>query len=322
MGAFAMALMIAAAACNRAEPGASVAASGKLSAEELELLAHLPKGGFAVFGGNAFALQRWVYESQLAGMLVKREPVETVMWNRCLAEKATATAGTLAMEADAPVLRIYARGLTLEVLEQCAGDSLLTGARDADGRGFTVELKHHDGTKEMLPLLAVEGGSYLRQALPDLRALLGYRKVVQPTTRAELEADVAGLAQGTAASDGRLTALLGKVDRKQTLWFASYTEGTSAADTLKNVQGSLSFTKGISAEIMAQSAKAGAADGLVKQYRQGMEQLRRASEELKPLKDVMGRISLKEADDALRISFTLDHEQVAMLLMAASAGRR
>lgn len=312
----------AAAGCNKTEPGTSATPSGALTADEKDLLSHLPAGALAVFGGNPFALRRWIEDSQVAGALGKPLPAFSKMWDRCLAKQEKPTAGSLALENGAPVLRMFIKGLTIAALEECAEEAMLTGTKDADGKGFTIELPQHDRSTRSSTYLAVDGGVYLRQALSDLREIVAYRGPAAAVTRAQLEADVAALAKGNAASEGKFDSLLAKVDRRKTLWFASGTAGTSAAATFKQVYGSLSFHEGLGAELIAQTVKEGAASDMVQQYRRGMEQLRNASEELAPLKETLSRISLVEADNTLRLALALDEQQLAMLLMAATAARR
>lgn len=312
---FALLLVAPVAGCEKSSSPGGASASGALSAAEKDLLSHLPRGGIGVLGGNTFEFQHWMETSPLARMTAQVSTPEMTAWNACLGKEKMTMAGTVAMENDAPVMRIFMKGVTLAKLEECAQSAGIKGVKDPDGKLYTVEIKQPGGmTPIQAPYLALDGGVYAQVQLGGLGAALEGKAPLIAATRADLEKDVAALAQGTAASDERFTAMLAKVDRKKTLWFVGSAEGTPLADKLGQVYGGMSIVKGFGLNITAQLKKPGDVDEILKKFEAAKAELDKAPEGMKGLKDAIHQVSLSRADGGLRASISLSDAQLEEII--------
>src|SRR5262245_29190393 len=135
--------------------------SGVLSATEKDMLAHLPKGGIGILGGNIFQAQKWMETSPLSKMAAQIRPEKTA-WNTCLAKEMSTFSmiGTVAMVDDAPVMRLFMKDAKISMFEKCATEAGLTGKLDPDGKVFTIELESAGNVTVQTPYLAVDGGVY------------------------------------------------------------------------------------------------------------------------------------------------------------------
>jgi hypothetical protein len=308
--------LTASAGCEKSSSSGGATASGNLSTEEKDLLSHLPKGGVAVLGGNTFEFQKWMETSPLAKMSAQVSSPEMTAWNTCLGKEKLTMAGTVSLVNDAPVARFYIKGVDLATIEKCAQSSGITGTKDADGKAYTVEIKSPAGVTVQAPYLSVDGGVYTQLQLGGLGAAMSGGGQVTAATRADLEKDVASLAQGTAATDDRFAAMLTKVDRKKTLWFVGNAEGTKIGDKVGLIYGGFSIVGGLGINITAQLKDPKDVEEILKKFNEAKGSLDKMPPQMKALKDAFGKVSLGKADGGLRVSLALSDAELGEITKA------
>lgn len=309
----AVALAASLTACEKAKSSAPKA-SGALSPTESDLLARLPAGANVVFGGNVFDVQRRLAGSALGRMQAETNPPELTAWNECLGKKPVTMVGTGAFRDDGITMHLYFRGLSLDEMATCGRTAGLPVAVDADGKFITVDMPGRGVTAKM-PYLAASDGVYGVVRMAGLAGLAsGAAPTIAETTRADLEAHVASLAKGTAASDPALTALLAKIDRTQMIWFAGSAAGTPLADKLVLAYGSLSFGDGVSADVTVQPANPRDADRAIAEFGKARSQLNSVPAGMGAIKEAISAIRISKVADGVRISFKITDRQIQAIL--------
>lgn len=312
------ALAVASAAGCEKSSSSGGAASGALSAAEKDMLTHLPKGGIGILGGNMFEAQKWMQSSPLGKMSADMNAPEMTAWNTCLAKEMTtfSMVGTVALVEDSPVVRLFIKDAKLSMFDKCAKEAGLSGTLDPDGKLFTVELKSSRDVTVQAPYLAVDGGVYSQLQVAGMGAAMSGGGRVVAATRADLEKDVASLKDGTAADDDRFATLLGKVDRKQTVWFAGTAEGTKVGDKLGMVYGGMSLESGLKINGTAQLKDQKDVDDALKKFDEMKGSLDKMPPQMAAIKDAIKQVSLSKADGGLRVSLSLSNEQLEAISKA------
>lgn len=296
--------------------------SGALAGADAELFKSLPSGATIVFGGNFMKLQKLMADSVLSKLT---QQVTSALgkgmkeWTDCFgALKGVQIAGTASLGGGGGDLRIAMTGVGLPDVTACAGKAGFKAAPDPDGKFVAIDVPSPTGTVTQGYLKLASGALYTRQ---HIGMGGGARAVVTPGTRAELEADLAGLASGTAATDARLQAVVAKADRSKPMWFAGTAAGTPIADKLGEVYGTMDFDAGIALDVTAQVTDQAIATKVEDGLRQAKQSVDRLPAEAK---DVVKAIELSRDGDRLRLAIKLSDAQLSNLVNMAGAlgGRR
>jgi len=302
-------------ACEKASPSNN--GSGALTAKEGELLAHLPPGGNIVFGGSLYNMQQRMQESALGRAQAKLADPALTAWNTCLAGKNMEMVGTATFADGELGIRVYIRGVTLPEMQTCAQTANLPLTSDPDGKFITVETTQQ-GTTAKTPYLAVAGGVYGLVSMGGLGELaLGGKPTLKEVSRAELEAEVASLSKGTAATDPTITALLTKVDRRKMMWFAGSAAGTPLADKVVQGYGSFSIDNGIAVDVTVQPADPADGDRALSQFSKMKSQLGQMPANMGALKDAIRAIKLSRVGPAIRMQLSLTDQQIDEIMKVA-----
>lgn len=308
------ALVSSVAACEKAAPSSH--SSGAMTTAENDLLKHLPAGANVVFGGNLFNMQKRLAESAIGRLAAQTTPPELTAWNVCLAGKNMTMAGTASVTGGEIALRFFLRGPTLTEMESCAKSAGLPVTADPDGKFMLVEMTNQGMTSKN-PYLAVDGGVYGVVSMSGLDALAtGAKPVMNEVTRAELEAEVAGLAKGTAATDPTIVALLPKVDRRKMIWFAGSAEGTAVADKVVLGYGSFSIENGMSIDVTVKPANAADAARVLSQFSEMRSKLDQVPASMSALKDAARAVKLTKVADGVRLQVSLSDAQIDAIMKA------
>lgn len=284
--------------------------SGAMTRTESDLLTHLPSGAHVVFGGSFYNLQKRLRESALGRASAAVTPPALMAYNDCMAGKNLDMAGTATFEGDELSVRVYMRGITVADLDTCAKSAGLPAQLDPDGQMVVIETAMQDVTTRM-PYLAYDHGVYGVVAMGDLGALAGGAKPsVRTPARADLEREVAGLAQHNAAGDARIAKLLPKIDRRKMMWFAGSAEGTPLDDKLELGYGSFDVASGISIDVTVVLADPADGDHALQQFRDMRSKLSMIPANMSAIKDVVRAIRLEHADGGLRFQVSLTDAQV------------
>ena len=302
---------VSASACEKdANRMPAAKGSGKLTASEAELLARLPAGGNAVFGGNYFDLQKWMATSPLAKLSKQMDPVMG-KWNECLTRSEFTMAGTGGFQDGELRMAMYMKGLAIAQVSTCATEAGLEAQRDADGQFVSVRLETGDGVPVDMPYLAVAGGVYTVVLLKVDLSGGGVKPVSVSLARTDLEREQAGLATANLAGDPRMTGWLAKVDRTRMFFFVGSGEGTPVADKVGMVYGGMSVDRGLDFDVTAELRGPGAVDEALRGWRSMRGQLSRLPPEMRALGDTIRAVRMGKSPDGLRVVVRLTDAQLA-----------
>ncbi len=246
--------------------GSSGKASGALSADQMSMVAHLPKGSVALFGGNYMRFQNYLANSpalaKAMAMVDKRLP-GTGAWMDCWANEMPKLEMVGSVKIDAATrsaaMQFVMKGVELSTVEKCTAKASFHATVDPDGKFMSYEMPSELGTMKSGYLVLADGTLYSRQAFS-----FGGGPKVAVVTRADLEADVAALQQGTAQSDTALIAEAAKLDRTKSMWFVGSGANTPASDKLGVVRGTIDIENGITVDLSAEVKDGAAADRIEK----------------------------------------------------------
>jgi hypothetical protein len=309
-----VALVIAAGvpACDKAGSKGSASSAG-----EAQLWAHLPAGGTVVFGGNYLKLQRFMADSALGKMTQRMsDAVSKGMkeWMDCfIAIKGMNIVGSLGVVGAGGDLRMVMAGATLAQLNTCAGKAGFKASTDADGKFLSVEVPGPTGSVTQGYLQLADGALYTRQHV----AMGGGAPAVTPSSRADVEADIAGLAKGSVATDQALQAVIAKPDHGKTMWFAGSAVGTPIADKLGEVYGSMDLDAGVAIDVTAQVLD----KDLATKAEQGIASAKQSADKLPPeLRSMVTGLELSRDGDRLHLKAKISDAQLQMVLKQAGLG--
>ncbi len=250
--------------------------SGALAPADVELFKNIPAGGSVVFGGNYMKLQDFMSNSALGKFTEKS--VATMgkgmkEWMSCFMDlKNLRLGGSATIEKRGAEIRMAFSGADIAQISDCAKKAGFETTADPDGKFVAIEVPMGGKSMKQGYLKLPSGVLYTRQGL----AMGGGAPSVTPGTRADLESDVANLSKGTAADDKKLQAVLAKVDRTKTMWFAGTAAGTPVADKIGEAYGAIEISPGIAVDItveMKDSALADKVESAVKQAKDMADQL-------------------------------------------------
>jgi len=310
----AVALFTAAVALVACEKDGAIASkgSGPLRAEEKALLEALPGGNVGLMGGNYYRLQDFLQSSLASSMMSAVEQMSPGMraWSTCFVQagKGLQMLGSIAFEGGTLTMRYAMKGFSIEQIEACAKQASFAAERDGDGKFVSIETPTALGPHRTGYLLLPGGVLVTRVAMP-LPTLGSGGGAVRPSTRADLEADVAAAARTNATADAELVAALARIDRKRAIWFVGDATATPAADQLGRLRGWLDLDDagGFAMELAVQVRDRAVAD----QVAAGVPQLKRQAGSLGgEVGKVVGGLRFERKGDELRFGLKMTGAQV------------
>ena len=296
-------------ACDKGSSSKGPVGSGALSADELALFKNLPAGGNVVIGGNYMKVQAWV-QSAMGDAMAAMGP-GWKEYSQCWAGLTNVKLAGTVVVVGSVELRMAFAGATLEDMKRCGDKAGFKSTLDPDGKFLSMQVTTMGQTVEQGMLLLPSGAIYMRQAIAGLGAIV-------PGARADLEADTAKLAQATALDDPKLQKLVAKVDRSKTLWFAGTAAGTSIADTLGEVYGTVDIAPGMSVDITAEVLDKATADKVVA----SVDDVKKNSGQLPAeMRSVFETLSVNRDGNHLRVRMKVTDAQLASLMKQMPFGR-
>jgi hypothetical protein len=304
-----MFLALALAACEK--DASTPKGSGDLTAADKELFKFLPTGSTAVFGGNYMKLQKFM-ESTLgkmtAGAIEKMGP-GMPEWAACFTElKDLHLAGAANVAGKGLDLRMVFTGMKIEDVDACAKRAKFPTTIDSDNKFIAVTLPPPAGVQGYL--VTSTGALFMRQQME-----ISVAPVIMPTSRADLEKDLADSAKASALTDTKIQALIAKADRTRTIWFAGTGKGTIAADKLGELIGGFDLDNGFSVDVSLQLTD----PALLDKLEDGVKEIKKMSEQLPGnMKDAVNSLQFTRKGDHVRFVLKLDEKQLADLMQQAS----
>jgi len=286
--------------------------SGDLSSGEVSLLKEVPGGNQAVFGGNYMKMQHFMQSTlgKAVSSMMKDEKQDK--WMSCFAQFTNMKiAGGLAYTDGKAQMRMVFSGLKLADLQGCATQAGFPATMDQDNKYLSIDIETMGQTMTQGYLALPSGDLYMRVAMGGFG--LGVPSV-EPTTRAQAEADVA---TPTHADADKVTALAAKVDRSRTFWFAGSAAGTPIASKLGEVYGSIDLEAGISMDVTVQVADAKMAD----QAEDGIKMVKKSADQMPgDLKGVIEGLDFSRDGDHLRFAVKVNEAQLKSIMSLAGGG--
>ncbi|MGE0551400.1 MAG: hypothetical protein AB7O24_10310 [Kofleriaceae bacterium] len=299
----AVALAVVFATFGACEKSAKV--DDKVTADDVALMTKLPKNVLVVFGGNFLKIQQGV-NPRLTKMF---GDANTQMWMTCFLDvnQLHMMAGA-ALGTEGVNLLFVFRGLGVPEIKGCADKAKFPVTVDPDGKYVTVELTNPQvGAFKASYLALTDGTLYTRQTMK-----IGLVPTVSTLTRADLEADIAGLSAGTAADNAMLQAIVAKADRSRTMWFAGDLSTTPAGSKLGELYGAMDGSGGLALDVTAQVKD----PMLAAQVTAGLDELRNraAQQQDTETKALLDAVQVLKTDDRLRARVRLSSAQLDALL--------
>lgn len=295
-----------AAGCEKSGPKTS----GSLAANETALLASLPPGNTALIGGNYLRFQKHLQDSAMSKLMsaLNNSSPGISEWTNCFVDaKAVTMLGSVKLDGRAVAMRFVMNGMDVAYIEGCAKRASFATTVDPDRKFIAIDMPHPAGTMRTGYLVLPSGLLYTRQAI----SLVDATGLPAAVDRASLEAEIAALANGTAAEDTALVAAMSSVDRSRAMWFVGSGAGTPIADKLGLVAGTMDIERGLSIDVTAQIVDADLAD----QIEKGVPEARKQGALLgDSVKAVLDQLTFSRAGDRLRFALTIDNAQLEALM--------
>ncbi len=302
-------LVLALAACEK--DGAAPKGSGELGADDKALFSLLPSGANAVFGGNYMKLQDFMSSTlgKSTEQLMEKYGPGMGEWTKCFVQMkdlriagAANITGTKGLD-----LRMVWTGMKLDDVAKCAARGNFKATLAEDGKFLSVDLPAPSGTQGYL--VTPTGPLYVRQQM-----IISAAPVVTPSTREELEKDLANAKTANVIGDSKMMALIGKADRTKTVWFAGSGAGTSAAAKVGEVFGSFDMNDGIGVDVTAQILD----DAMLGKIEDGVAELKKMADSLPgSMKEVVSQLKFTRKGDLARFAIKVDNKQLADLIKQA-----
>jgi hypothetical protein len=300
-------LIAAAMACDKGEPDAK--GSGKPSTAEASMLANLPSGNTALFGGNYLRFQKHLADSPLGKLmqgLDKQAPGMTE-WMNCFIEiKGVEMLSGVMVAVKVVEMRFAMKGISLDQIEACAKRAGYATTIDPDKKFLGTEIRTVAGAYKTGYLVLPSGALYGKQ-----RMEIGRTTVPESTDRGMLEADAALIAKSTAANDTKLVAEMNNADRTKAIWFVGNGEGTPLADKVGLVRGWLDIEGGLSMDFLVQIKDSKLADTIS----EGVPQAKKQAGSLGPeLSKVINKLQFSRNGDRLRFAIAVSNDEIQSLV--------
>lgn len=314
-----VAALVSSAGCEKAGPKAS----GKLSEDELTLMAKLPNKFGLAFGGNLPRLQGHLAKSPLMKFARAAESFDGGnAWQDCLgAKQFKGMLGVLDVRSGFE-LRMVMTGLDITDLEGCAKQAKLPHKVDSDRKFITLEIATEAGATKMPYLVLDDGAIYGRFKL-------GFGSMLTPKfeepSRATMETDIAMAKSDNATMNATLIATMEKADRQKGVWFAGTAEGTLVGDQVHELFGTMDLEGGLEIDATVEMASG----SVTKKVMDSVEQARDAGGMLgSELKKVIDALEVKRDGDRVRFSLKVSNAQLEKVfdtlspMMGGSMGKR
>jgi hypothetical protein len=203
-------------------------------------------------------------------------------------------------------MRMVTSGLKIADVSTCSDKAGLKATVDADQRFISVEMSMQTPTQMSTARVTYyalpNGWLYTRQTTTP-----GPVPIPVSANRAECEADLAALSQGTAADDATFLAQAAKADRGKTMWIVGSAAGTPLADSVGDIYASIDATSGLAIDLTMQIKKPADADKL----EQGVAQLRKMSDQLPAnFKDVVTGLKFERHGERVHFALALTDAQL------------
>jgi hypothetical protein len=295
------------AACKKEDRAAPRAvASGALTPAETELLKHLPAGSQIVFGGNMFKMQQWFAESPLAKLTQQMMDPKMTAYNTCLVKLSDTmqVVGSVRFNDGGMTTRAFMKGFTITALAKCATDAQLTPELSDDGKfvAITTEVMN---IKSTAPYIAVDGGVYGGNSV----AGLGSKEVIA-APREALEAEVAGLATASVATDTKIAGLLGKLDRKANFWVVGNAANTPAAAKVGDFFMTFGMTDGLAIDGTVALVDSSDSEKLMRGVGEMKSKLDSIPANMNSLKEVLRALTVEKNNDGIRFGLKASNSQI------------
>lgn len=286
-----------------------------MTTDEAALFKKLPSGASIVVGGNYMKLQS-IMQSALGDALGSMGP-GMKEWSQCwVAFKGMKMAGSVSFEGGGGRMQTVFTGATLDDMKKCADKAGFKSTLDGDGKYLRIEMTTMGQNVEQGMLQLPGNVIYTRQSVS-----LGGVALVVPGSRADLEGDMAKLGQGTALDDKELAAMVEKVDRTKTFWFAGTAAGTALSDKLGKFHGAFDTASGIAIDVTVQVLDSSIADKIM----ESVPQLKKSAASMPDeLGSILQNLSVTRDGDQVRAKLKMTDVQVAALMkqvMAFGGGR-
>jgi len=300
--------------------GACEKSRSAVSGDDIEQLKHLPGGNFAVVGGNYMKLQNFMQSSM--GKMVEQFSAQATgnegasKWTDCFAKYPQLhLVGAVGRHEGGVDVRMVFTGMTLDNVTACAKDASFKTEVDSDGKYVRISIPSTMMTLEQGYLKLDDGALLMRQSMT-----LSPRPALAPSTRADLEADLAAAAKGPSAADDKpLLQIANKVDRTRTFWFAGTAEGTAEASTLGDVYGTVDIESGIDLDVTVQIKEPALADRLEK----GVAQIKQLADKVPAdLRSAVEGLQLQRDGEKLHVTAKVTDSQLAALAKLGAMGRQ
>jgi hypothetical protein len=305
--------LIAATGCERSGSHGS----GALAKDEAALLKELPGGNVALIGGNYMKLQNFMQSS--FGKMVRDVGTKVSgtdgmsTWMDCFAKFPNLKLiGGVAMTATGLEVRLLFAGISVTDVAGCAKQAGFTTAIDADGKFVSLDIPTAAMKVNQGYLALPDGSLYMRQSFG-----LGLAPRLEPTTRPDLEADLAKVGKASAADDKALVELAGKVDHTQPFWFAGSGANTQLADKLGAIYGTIDIGDGITVNVTAQIKDHAKAE----QIQATFDQMKKSRDQLpEDLRAVIDQLKLERSADDLHLYAKITAAQLELLKAMGGIG--
>lgn len=306
LGALLVGLVLVA-GCEKAADKPAGAAAG----DETALLSYLPAGSVALFGGNYVKFQNYLASSPLQKVFDKMNTQSPGLsaWMKCWSDEMPrlVMVGSLRLTGGQIEMRYVMKGIDLPALERCSAKAKFPTAMDADQKYMSYEMVSVGQTVKGGYLVVADGTVYTRQQM----MAVGSKPTVTPATRADLEADLAGLAGKTAVQDKQLVAAMEDLDRTTAMWFVGSGANTPLSDKVGLVKGTFDIANGIAIDVRAEVKDVALAD----QAEQGIASAKQRSSALgEPMKTVIEGVKLERKGPWLRVTLAIDNPTLTALI--------
>jgi hypothetical protein len=311
IGALLVAAVFLFSACEK-DDGLSNKKSGALRPHETSLLSHLPSGNVGLFGGNYLRLQDFFQNSAFSKLMGNMDQVSPGMrtWTECFVGSDASKLqmmGAVAYEGDNLKMRFVMKGWGVDDVRRCAKQAGFPVDVDADGKFVSIGMPTAMGPMRTGYLVLDDGALLTRTDMQFPPTAMG----VTPTTRADLEADMALVARGSAADDAGLVAELTKIDRDRAMWFVGDASSTPAGDKLGTMRGWVDLDGGLAIDVSFQLKDEHMAD----EVSRGIPEMKKQADMLgKDVAAVIRSLKFSRDGDRLRFAIKITDQQLEKLM--------
>lgn len=292
--------------------GFSSKGSGKLTADETQLLSHLPAGNTGLFGGNYMRLQKYMQSSPMASMMsaLNKQSPGVIEWTNCFVEIPNMALLGAVKIGDKAEMAFVTKGMSIDQVENCAKRAKFPVTVDPDKKFIGFEMQTAMGPIKTGYLVLADGTLYTRQAFPLAGAMGGNTAEMVSIDRATLEAEAAAVTKANASQDTALVAELDHVDRGKAIWFVGSGARTPIADKLGLVYGTIDIGNGMSFDITAEVKDKEIADKIS----QGIPEVKKQAGSMPGgIGPIVEQLQFDRSGDKLRFGLKLSDEQLNTL---------